>query len=173
MTMRGPRVFIGFRHEPSASSAYGRTGRLPRCMKPETTTPIPAPETVPPCRGPWFWCRRGLKWCGHGTWILAALLLYAGVHLNQIGVPDFLKRPLLDQLRERGAELEFSRMRVRLGRGWVIENVNLTRARLAGEVIYVGQLQLKLAWRELLSFRAPQITAVTLQDGRFTLPLES
>jgi hypothetical protein len=143
-------------------------------MKLEETNPAPTPETPPPCRGGWFWCRRGLKWCGHGAWIFAALLLYAGVHLNQIGVPDFLKRPLLEQLRERGAELEFSRMRVRLGRGLVIENVNLSRTRESvGEVIYAGQLQLKLAWRELLSFRAPQIVAVTLSDGRFTLPLET
>lgn len=131
------------------------------------------PECPPPARrGVWGRCRRALRWCGHGSWILAAVLLYAFVHLNQIGVPDLLKRPLLDQLRERGAELEFSRMRVRLGRGLVIENVNISRAReSAGDVVYAGELQLKLGWRDLLSLKAPGIRAVTLRDGVVSMPL--
>jgi hypothetical protein len=102
------------------------------------------------------------------------VLLYAFVHLNQIGVPEVLKRPLLNQIRERGAELDFSRMRVRLGRGLVLENVNLTRpGGAAGEVIYAGELQLKLGWRDLLALKAPGLRGVTLRDGHVSLPLQA
>lgn len=100
------------------------------------------------------------------------MLLYTAVHLNQIGVPDFLKEPLLRQVRARGIELEFSRLRVRLTRGLVAENVNLTRTQeSAGEVLYVGELRLQLAWRDLLSLKAPGLRAVGLREGRILLPL--
>lgn len=102
------------------------------------------------------------------------MLLYTSVHLNQIGVPDFVKEPLLRQASERGVGLEFSRLRVRLTRGLVAENVNLTRAQeSAGEVIYVGELRLQLAWRDLLSLRAPGLRVVGLRDGRISLPLRA
>jgi hypothetical protein len=102
------------------------------------------------------------------------VLLYLCVHLNQIGVPDFVKEPVLRQLRERGVELDFSRMRVRLTRGLVAENVNVTRkGETQGEVIYAGELQLKLDWRDLRSFKAPGLRAVTVRDGRISLPLNT
>ena len=105
---------------------------------------------------------------------MAGLLLYVFLHLNQIGLPDFAKRPLLDQLREQGAELDFSRMRLRLGRGIVIEHVNLARAReAAGEQVFAEQLQLRLRWSDLLDFRTPTITAVTVRGGQLTIPLAS
>jgi hypothetical protein len=104
--------------------------------------------------------------------LVLGLLLYAFLHVNQIGLPDFVKRPLLEQLREHGAELDFSRMRVRLGRGIVIEHVNLGRAReLTGEQIFADQLQLKLRWADLFQFHAPTITAVTVRGGQLTLPV--
>ncbi len=138
------------------------------------TGPNPPDVPSPAPRGRWRRCWRALRWCGHGTGLFVVVLLYLAIHLNQIGVPDFVKRPLLEQLRERGVELEFSRMRVRLTRGLVIENANLTRARESvGEVIFAGELQLKLGWRDLLSLKAPGIRSVTLRDGHVALPLKA
>ena len=100
------------------------------------------------------------------------VVLYAFLHVNQIGLPDLVKGPLLDQLRERGAELEFSRMRLRLGRGIVVEHVNLSRARgSAGEQVFADQLQLKLRWSDLLEFHVPAITAVTISGGKLAIPV--
>ncbi len=114
------------------------------------------------------------RWCRRCTLVLVGLLLYVFLHLNQIGLPDFVKRPLLDQLREQGAELDFSRMRLRLGRGIVIEHVNLARAHEgAGEQVFAEQLQLKLDWGDLVDFRTPKITAVTMQGGQLTIPVAS
>ncbi len=102
------------------------------------------------------------------------LLLIVFLDLNQIGLPEFAKRPLLDQLRSRGAELEFTRMRLRLGRGIVVENVQLRRAGgVAGEQVALTQLQLKLRWSDLLWARVPTIVAVTVHGGTLALPLES
>ncbi len=104
---------------------------------------------------------------------MLVILLYAFVHLNQIGLPDFAKTPLLEQLRSHGFELDFSRMRLRLGRGIVVEHVNLRRTgEVAGEQVFCTQLQLKLRWSDLISVEIPTITAVTLHGGRFTLPLQ-
>ena len=54
--------------------------------------------------------------------VLLALLSII-VYLNQHGLPDFVKRPVLEELRARGVDLEFSRMRLRWYRGIVAENV--------------------------------------------------
>ena len=115
-----------------------------------------------------------VRWCRRGVTIGFLLLLIVFLELNQIGLPEFAKRPLLEQLRSRGAELDFTRMRVRLGRGIVVENVQLRRAGgVVGEQVSVTQLQLKLRWSELLSARVPTIVAVTVHGGTLALPLES
>lgn len=51
-------------------------------------------------------------------------LLVLVVYLNQHGLPDFVKRPILEKLRARGLDLEFSRMRLRWHRGIVADNVH-------------------------------------------------
>src|SRR5438876_268610 len=57
--------------------------------------------------------------------ILALVLLVVGaaIYLNEIGLPGFLKRPLLARLREHGIELQFTRLRFHWNRGVVAENV--------------------------------------------------
>lgn len=50
-------------------------------------------------------------------------LLCLVIYLNQLGLPDFVKRPVLEKLRARGLELEFSRMRFRWYRGIVADHV--------------------------------------------------
>jgi hypothetical protein len=116
--------------------------------------------------------RRTFRWCRRSSYVV--LLLVGGllVYINQIGIPEFLKAPLLGQLRERGIDLEFTRMRVRLTRGLVVENVNLSRkAERPGEIFHSEELRLGLWWGALLDFQPPQITSLDLRGGRVTLPL--
>jgi len=54
------------------------------------------------------------------------VLVVIGVYLNQVGLPDFAKRPLLANLRSHGVNLEFSRLRLRGYRGIVAEDVRLS-----------------------------------------------
>lgn len=118
--------------------------------------------------------RRTLRWCRWAGYAGAFLLGLSLVYLNQVGLPEFLKGPLLGQLRDRGIELEFSRMRVRLTRGLVAEDVNLSRTReRAGEVFHADEVQIQLRWAAMLEMRAPDILALRLRDGKITLPLET
>jgi len=134
------------------------------------------PDAAQPTARRPFWCKKGparrtLRWCRRGGYVAGLAVVYAGVHLNQIGLPGFAKDALIGVLRDRGLEIEFSRMRVRLGRGIVAENVNVGRAReVAGEQVYVDQLQLKLDWARVIRFR-PDISAVTLHGGRLVIPV--
>ncbi len=116
--------------------------------------------------------RRTFRWCRRTVYLLVLFLAAFVVRLNQAGLPEFLKRPLLSQLRERGLELDFSRMRLRFGRGVVVEHVNVSRqGEAAGEQFHAEELQLRIRWAALLEFRAPEVVALTLRDGRITLPL--
>lgn len=118
--------------------------------------------------------RRTFRWCRRGTYLVFLLLGCFLLYLNQVGVPEWVKRPLLAQLQERGIDLEFSRMRVRLTRGLVAEDVSLTRRQeKPGEIFHAGELQLRLRWSALMEWSAPEITTLTLRDGRITLPLDT
>lgn len=113
-----------------------------------------------------------LRWCRRSSYVFLLLLGGFLVYLNQVGIPGFLKDAVLGQLRERGIELEFSRMRIRLTRGLVVENVNLSRRReQAGEVFHAEEVQVRLQWSALLDLKGPQITSLVLRDGRIMLPL--
>jgi hypothetical protein len=63
-----------------------------------------------------------------GVWVLILTLLGGVLYLNQIGLPDFAKQPLLENLRARGLDLQFSRLRLRWHYGIVAENVRFGRA---------------------------------------------
>lgn len=56
------------------------------------------------------------------------VLVCIGAYLNQVGLPDFIKRPLLENLRSRGVDLEFTRLRLRGYRGLVAENIRVLGA---------------------------------------------
>jgi hypothetical protein len=55
--------------------------------------------------------------------LVLLVLLSAVIYLNQHGLPDFVKRPIVAKLRTHGLDLEFSRMRLRWHRGIVAEDV--------------------------------------------------
>jgi len=61
-------------------------------------------------------------------WLIALLVLGCLIYVNQVGLPGFVKRPLLQRLREHGIELQFSRLRLRWYQGIVAENVRFGRA---------------------------------------------
>lgn len=120
-------------------------------------------------RGP---VRSTLRWGRRTACVLGILLLAGFGYLNQIGLPDWIKDPLLEQLAERGIDLDFERIRVRLGRGLVAESVQLRlTADERGEEFRAEGLHLKLGWSALLGFRPPEVLGVRLMNGQALLPL--
>src|SRR5687768_884859 len=66
-----------------------------------------------------------------GLRIALLLLVFAAIvtafFLNKIGLPDFAKERVVQYLREKGGDAEFSRLRLRWGRGIVADEVHVRR----------------------------------------------
>src|SRR5215467_7754015 len=74
--------------------------------------------------GFWRTCRLCFRGFRITVWLLLLLILALCLYVNQVGLPDFFKRPLLEKLRERGLDLQFSRLRLRWYQGIVAEKVH-------------------------------------------------
>jgi hypothetical protein len=122
---------------------------------------------------PGFWrkCRAGLRWFRITVLFAVLMLVCALVWFNRIGLPDFLKRRLVETLQTRGIELEFTRMRLHFVHGLVIENVRIGRAEPPDNpVLSLAEIQLQLNYRALLR-RQWQVDGLILRQGKFVWPL--
>src|SRR5438445_8502394 len=89
--------------------------------------------------------RRCFRWCRITLLFLVLLLLGGLVYLNRVGLPEFLKTRLVSELRARGVNFNFTRLRLRWYRGLVAENISLGRTDdPAGPHLSIGEADLKL-----------------------------
>src|SRR5262249_428976 len=104
-------------------------------------------------------------------WLLVLALLGCLIYVNQIGLPGFVKKPLLQKLRERGVDLQFSRLRLRW-EGIVAENVrfNSTDEPLSPEC-KLAQVQVQLNHKALSRFQF-QVDSLRLRRGRLAWPID-
>src|SRR5215813_9518157 len=72
--------------------------------------------------------RSCFRWCRISVLFLILLLIGALVYLNRVGLPAFLKARLVSELRARGLDLNFTRLRLRWYHGLVAENLSLGSA---------------------------------------------
>ena len=122
-------------------------------------------------RGFWRTCRVYFRRARIALWVLILVTLGALLYLTQIGLPDFAKKPLLENLRARGLDLQFSRLRLSWYRGIVAENVRFGRADepLSPELT-VAQVQVRLNHHALARLQF-QIDSLMLRHGRLVWPL--
>jgi hypothetical protein len=121
--------------------------------------------------GFWQKCRTVFRHFRRLIIFVVLVLICAIVWLNRVGLPDFLKRPLVETLRARGVELEFARLRLSLRHGLVADDVHLGRAEKAeNPTLSLRQVQLRLDYRALLHRRL-QINGLVLRQGKFIWPL--
>ena len=107
------------------------------------------------------------------TIILLVLLLVASVtYLNEIGLPGPLKTRLVDQLRARGVDLQFTRLRWRWYRGIVAENVRFGAAQPQTDVphLSIKEVDLMLNYAKLAQFKF-QVDSLRLYNGQLVWPL--
>ncbi len=121
-----------------------------------------------------FWrrCRTTFRWCRFTLWAVLLLLLFAFGWVNLIGVPGFVKNRIAATLRERGVQLEFSRMRFRPAHGLIVENVRIGQD-LGGElqpVLTAGEVQIVLDYHALLHRRF-ELNGIVVRRGKFVLPV--
>ncbi|NOS69568.1 MAG: hypothetical protein HOP33_06530 [Verrucomicrobia bacterium] len=94
------------------------------------------------------------------------VLLGIFFYLNQIGLPDFAKRPLLASLRERGVDLEFERMRLRWQHGIVADNVRFgSMSEPAAPRLFAREVQIKIQRGALLHGKV-EVDGLRVLDGR-------
>ena len=120
----------------------------------------------------WRLCRiyfRRFRIC---VWFIILGIVGALVYLNQVGLPGILKKPLLEALRARGVDLQFSRLRLRWYYGLVAENVHFGRPDDPfGPSLGISEVQLELNHDKLLHAHI-QVDSLTLKKGRMIWPLQ-
>ncbi len=108
----------------------------------------------------WFRCARLI------VWLTLLLVVCAGLYVTQIGLPNFLKRPLLGVLRERGVDMEYTRMRWLWFRGIVAEDVHFRGTNLTNDASFSArEMELDMNLRALLRGKG-QVDGMTLHGGQ-------
>jgi hypothetical protein len=104
--------------------------------------------------------------------VVLAVVALAG-YLNMVGLPAFLKRPLVNTLRERGVDLQFSRMRVRWYRGIVAENVHFGPAQSDANAPQVSfkEVEVRVNHTALAHFKV-KVDALILRGGQVVWELD-
>jgi len=114
-----------------------------------------------------FWrrIRVAFRWCRITVWLALLILVSAFFWVNQIGLPDFVKSRVLQTVRAHGIQLEFTRIRWRVMRGIVAENVRIGGVRPeVSPTFSVAEIQLKLNHSALLHRRF-QVDELLLHQG--------
>src|SRR6185312_7930912 len=107
--------------------------------------------------------------------VLLVILALAGfvLYLDRVGLPNFIKNPLLEKLHARGLDLQFTRLRWRVNRGIVAENVFFGRTNdLSSPQLTLKEVQVRLDYAALLK-RQFQIQSLQLRQGQLTWPVVS
>jgi AsmA-like C-terminal region len=121
-----------------------------------------------------FWrkCRVYFRRLRISVWLVALMLLCAVLYLDLVGLPDFVKRPLLDGLRARGVNLEFSNLRLNWHHGLVAEDVRFGQAnQTAGPRLSAKEVSLQLNLPALAGLRF-QVDGLSLREGRLEWPAD-
>jgi hypothetical protein len=115
--------------------------------------------------------RRYFRRCRIGLLLVALSLVGVLVYLNQVGLPEFLRRPLLERLRDRGLDLQLSTLRLHFYRGIVAEDVKAGRMGDAASPRFTArEADLKLSLPALARLQLV-VSGVGLRDGRLTFPI--
>src|SRR6185312_12785499 len=105
------------------------------------------------------------------VWLLILALIGFVFYLDKVGLPNFIKNPLLEKLHERGLDLQFSRLRWRPSHGIIAENVFFGRTNdLASPQLTLNEVLLRLDYAALLK-RQIQVKSLELRQGQLNWPV--
>lgn len=119
----------------------------------------------------WRRLRLGFRYFRVSIWLFVLIVVASLIYLNQIGLPDFIKNPILAQMRARGLELDFSRLRLEWYRGIVAENINMGSPEPNGPQFFIDMAEVRLNHRALIHFKV-ELDSLLIKQARFcwTLP---
>ena len=115
-----------------------------------------------------FWrkCRIYFRRARITVWLVTLAILGALIYLNLIGLPDFVKRPIISKLRERGMALDFSVLRLHWSRGFVASQVTFGSMDFpAVPHLTAKEVEFHFHLRALITGKV-QVDSITLRDGK-------
>jgi len=123
--------------------------------------------------GRWRRCRVAFRWCRITVLFFILALTGAALYLDRIGLPDFIKNPLVQKLHDRGLDLHFTRLRWRPAQGIVAENVFFGRTNnFLSPQLTLKEVEVRVDYAALLK-RQFQIDSLALRQGRLAWPVIS
>jgi len=104
------------------------------------------------------------------VWLLVLVVVCAGLYLNRVGLPGFLQRPLMENLRSHGVDLECARLRVSWHRGIVADQLRLggTNSLLPRFTARSADVRVDAA---ALLHRRVEVNGLEIRDGQLTWEL--
>ena len=120
-----------------------------------------------------FWrkCRIYFRRARITVWLVTLAILGALIYLNLIGLPDFVKRPIISKLRERGMAVDFSELRLHWSRGFVASQVKFgSMDSPAVPHLTAKEVEFNFHMRALLAGKI-QVDAITLREGKLAWTL--
>lgn len=118
-----------------------------------------------------FWrkCRIYFRRFRITVWLITLAVLGALIYLNLVGLPDFLKRPLLARLKEAGVALEFSALKLHWSRGFVAEQVRFGSSATTNDPavprLTAQEVSFNFQLRALLKAKV-QVDAIAMRGGK-------
>jgi len=102
--------------------------------------------------------------------VLAFIVVVTGFFLNKIGLPDFVKDRLVQQLRAHGWDVEFSRIRLRY-RGIVADDLHLRRTNtINGPNLFVPRAECGLNLSAFTKLKL-DVKSFTMSGARLVWPM--
>lgn len=117
-----------------------------------------------------FWrvCRVSFRCVRILVWLLVLAVLCLFLWFNQVGVPDFIKHPVLAELKARGLEVEFQRLRWQWFRGLVAEGIDVEKSGEAGGPHFsVAEVEVQLDPEALRNFHF-LVSGIALREAGLT-----
>ncbi len=94
------------------------------------------------------------------------------LYLDTVGLPDFIKKPLIEKLHARGIDLRFSRLRWQPFRGIIADNVFFGGTNATpSPALTLKEVQVGLDYTALFN-KQFQVDTLTLRQGRLSWPIE-
>lgn len=129
------------------------------------------PAITRPRRRFWRIARVTFRWCRIVVWLGVLGLLVLILWLHHYGLPAAVKERLVVELRTRGVELRFTRMRLDITRGIVADDIEFGRTgQTNGPRASATEAEVHLRWSALRRLEV-DVEGVLLRDGSVSLPV--
>ncbi len=110
------------------------------------------------------------RWCRISVWLVILAAVSAVFYLHVVGLPKFVKTPLLRELRQRGFDAQFSDMRLGWTQEILVSDVSFGRAEQPlSPSLSVGSAEVRLDFMALLH-RQFKISSLRIAKGKIRVP---